>query len=106
MPLERSSDGLYVLCTNRDLADRDPEAEAEEKVEEEKAAGEEEAAPAVESGFAATGGDWEAAPAGYPTGGENWGDAQPGNWDAAPAAGTTTDWGAAAEAGKDTTTSW
>ncbi|KAJ9149921.1 40S ribosomal protein S0 [Pleurostoma richardsiae] len=58
---------------------RDPEAEAEEKVEEEKLPGVEEAGvAAIESGFPA-GGDWEAAPAGFA------GAATTG-WDEAPAA--------------------
>jgi small subunit ribosomal protein SAe len=66
--------------------DRDPEAEAEEKVEEDKLPGvEEEGAVAIESGFNA-GGDWEAAAPGFAgatTGGE-WGDAPAApNWDAA-----------------------
>ncbi|CAG9979326.1 unnamed protein product [Clonostachys byssicola] len=81
---------------------RDPEAEAEEKVEEEKAA--EEEAPAVDSGFQQAG-DWETPAAGFT------GAAAPSNWDAAaaPAAtedwaasGTTAEWGAAgAEAPKE-----
>lgn len=59
--------------------DRDPEAEAEEKVEEEKLPTvEEEGAAAIESGFAATGGDWEAAPAGFAGAGA--GAAQPAEW--------------------------
>ncbi|KAH7039995.1 ribosomal protein S2, flavodoxin-like domain-containing protein [Microdochium trichocladiopsis] len=83
---------------------RDPEAEAEEKVEEEKVPGADEVGPAaIESGFAgAPGGDWEAAAPGFAG-------AQPGNWDgqatdewagAAGAAATgapapTAEWGAA-----------
>jgi small subunit ribosomal protein SAe len=87
---------------------RDPEAEAEEKVEEEKLPGVEEVGvEAIESGFAPTG-DWEAAPAGFPTaaGGAEWADAtQTGqsNWDAAGAA-TTGEW--AAEAPKDSAAQW
>ena len=70
------------------FADRDPEAEAEEKVEEEKLPGVEEEAPvAVESGFQATGGDWEAPAAGFAGAGS----AAPGGWDGA--AGE--EWGAA-----------
>lgn len=56
--------------------DRDPEAEAEEKVEEEKLPGVEEVGPAaIESGFGG-GGDWEAAPTGTAA-------AQPEGWDEA-----------------------
>ncbi|CAI4218167.1 unnamed protein product [Parascedosporium putredinis] len=74
---------------------RDPEAEAEEKVEEEKAVVEEEAA-VVDPGFNATGGDWDAAPAGFA------GAAAPGwegageDWSAAPAptAAAGGEWGA------------
>jgi small subunit ribosomal protein SAe len=80
---------------------RDPEAEAEEKVEEEKLPGvEEEGVAAIESGFAQGAGDWEAAPAGFPaaTGGE-WSEAQPASWETgAAAATTTTEW---AEAPKE-----
>ena len=69
--------------------DRDPEQEAEEKVEEEKLPGvEEEGAAAIESGFQQAGADWDApAPgfAGAPAG---------GNWDGA-AAGD--DWAAAGQ---------
>jgi small subunit ribosomal protein SAe len=76
------------------LTDRDPEAEAEDKVEEEKVPGvEEEGVAVIESGFPA-GGDWEAAPAGFAgaTGGD-WGDAPAaGNWDAAVTTGG--EWGA------------
>jgi small subunit ribosomal protein SAe len=82
---------------------RDPEAEAEEKVEEEKVPGvEEEGVAAIESGFPTTG-EWEAAPAGFPatTGGE-WSEAPAAGatWDAAAA--PTAEWGA--EAPKET--SW
>lgn len=89
---------------------RDPEAEAEDKIEEEKLPGvEEEGVAAIESGFATAGGDWEAAPAGFAgaaAGGE-WGDAVPtgqSNWDAAGAATTTAEWGA--EAPKETPAQW
>ncbi|CAJ2511394.1 Uu.00g070190.m01.CDS01 [Anthostomella pinea] len=45
---------------------RDPEAEAEEKVEEEKLPGADEVGPqAIETGTFAAGGEWEAAPAGF-----------------------------------------
>ncbi|KEZ41858.1 40S ribosomal protein S0 [Scedosporium apiospermum] len=67
---------------------RDPEAEAEEKVEEEKAAVEEEAA-VVDTGFAAAAGDWDAAPAGFAGA-----TAAPGGWD-----GAGEDWSAAPAAG-------
>ena len=94
-----------------DYVDRDPEAEAEDKIEEEKLPGVEEAGvEAIESGFATAGGDWEAAPAaGFaaPTTSAEWGDAvQTGqsNWDAAGAATTTTEWGA--EAPKETPAQW
>ncbi|KAF3071108.1 40S ribosomal protein S0 [Daldinia childiae] len=77
---------------------RDPEAEAEEKVEEEKLPGAEEVGPAaIETGtFGAATADWETAPAGFAA-------TQPGGWDGqtdewanatgAPPAG---EWGAAA----------
>ena len=87
-------------------ADRDPEAEAEDKVEEEKLPGvDEEGAAAIESGFQTAGADdWSAAPAGF-TG------AAGGNWDgandewgatntAAPAAAAGAEWGG--EATKET----
>lgn len=69
--------------------DRDPEAEAEDKVEEEKLPGaEEEGVPAIESGFAATGGDWEAPAAGFAG-------AQAAGWDDAAAPVAAGDnWGA------------
>lgn len=72
---------------------RDPEAEAEEKVEEEKAAVVEDVATtAVAAGFTGTG-DWEAAPAGFVAaqGGGNWdGTDEWGGATAAPVA----EWGA------------
>ncbi|KAK4102032.1 40S ribosomal protein S0 [Parathielavia hyrcaniae] len=80
---------------------RDPEAEAEEKVEEEKLPGvEEEGVTAIESGFPAGAGDWEAAPAAFPaaTGGD-WAETQPVSWEtgaAAATAPTTTEWADAA----------
>ncbi len=68
------------------MTDRDPEAEAEEKVEEVKLPGVDEEGPvAIESGFPATG-DWEAAPTSFapttaPAAG--WDDAAAGQqWDA------------------------
>ncbi|SPO03844.1 probable 40S ribosomal protein S0 [Cephalotrichum gorgonifer] len=67
---------------------RDPEAEAEDKIEEKEVVVEEEAA-VVEAGFNA-GADWEAAPAGFA------GAAAPG-WDAAGAE----DWSAPAAAGTE-----
>jgi len=82
--------------------DRDPEAEAEEKVEEEKLPGvEEEGVAAIESGFPTTG-EWEAAPAGFAaTTGAEWSETPAAaNWDAA--APPTAEWGA--EAPKET--SW
>jgi len=61
---------------------RDPEAEAEEKVEEDKLPGVEEEPAAAIEGATFGGGDWEAAPAGFPQT-ENWGDAAPNQqWDA------------------------
>ncbi|KAK0706936.1 ribosomal protein S2, flavodoxin-like domain-containing protein [Lasiosphaeria miniovina] len=83
---------------------RDPEAEAEDKVEEEKLPGvEEEGVVAIESGYpVAGGGDWDAAPAGFAAaGGGEWSEAQAGTWDATAAAGgaapaataPTTEWG-------------
>jgi len=74
---------------------RDPEAEAEEKVEEEKLPGvEEEGVAAIESGFPA-GGEWEAAPAGFAATGGEWSDAPAATWDAAAApavAAPPTEW--------------
>lgn len=76
---------------------RDPEAEAEDKVEEEKLPGvDEEGVAAIESGFpAATTGDWEAAaPAAFPAApNAEWSEAQGSNWDAAGAA-PAADWAA------------
>ena len=87
------------LELTRILLDRDPEAEAEEKLEEEKVAGaEEEGAVAIESGFAA-GGEWESAAPGAAAAGGEWSEAAPAStWDAAAAPGTTTEWGAEAPA--------
>lgn len=78
--------------------DRDPEQEAEDKVDEEKLPGvDEEGTAAIESGFPTTGApDWEAAPAaGFttaPAGGAQWDGAAPPageEWGAAPAPATT-----------------
>lgn len=70
--------------------DRDPEAEAEDKVEEEKLPGVDEEGPvAIESGFPTAGADWEAAAPGFA--GAN---AAASGWDGA--AGE--EWGAAAPA--------
>ncbi|KAI1427955.1 ribosome-associated protein (Rap-1) [Xylaria sp. FL1777] len=66
---------------------RDPEAEAEEKVEEEKVPGAEEVGTtAIEGGTFAGTGDWEAAPAGF--------SGAQGGWD-----GTTDEWAGAVAAG-------
>ncbi|GAB1313543.1 structural constituent of ribosome [Madurella fahalii] len=81
---------------------RDPEAEAEEKVEEEKLPGVEEEGPvAIESGFPAGAGDWEAAPAAFPAAAATteWSEAQPVSWETGAAAATTSEW--AAEAPKE-----
>ena len=80
-----------------DRLDRDPEAEAEEKVEEEKVPGVEEEGPvAIESGFAGGAGDWEAAPAGFPAAAAGeWSEAAPATWESGAAAATapaTTEW--------------
>ncbi|KAH8175396.1 ribosomal protein s2 domain-containing protein [Sarocladium implicatum] len=74
---------------------RDPEAEAEDKVEEEKLPGADEDGPAaIESGFVqSAGGDWEAPAASFA--GANAGAAS-GNWDAAAAGGDSADWAASA----------
>ncbi|KAM7204790.1 40S ribosomal protein S0 [Rhypophila sp. PSN 637] len=74
---------------------RDPEAEAEDKVEEDKLPGvEEEGVAAIESGFQQTG-EWEAAAPGFAAAGGEWSEAQPSTWDAA-AAPNTTEWAEAA----------
>ncbi|EGS23945.1 40S ribosomal protein uS2 [Thermochaetoides thermophila DSM 1495] len=78
---------------------RDPEAEAEEKIEEKELAVEEEVA-AVDTGFAGAG-DWEAAPGGFPAATE-WSEAQAGSWEAGAAA--TSEW--AAEPTKDASAGW
>ncbi|KAI0452623.1 ribosome-associated protein (Rap-1) [Xylaria acuta] len=79
---------------------RDPEAEAEEKVEEEKVPGAEEVGPAaIETGTFAGTGDWEAAPAGFSGAQGGW-DGANDEWAGAVAAGATTtaaptgEWGA------------
>ncbi|KAH0490524.1 hypothetical protein TgHK011_001989 [Trichoderma gracile] len=84
---------------------RDPEAEAEEKVEEEKliTAAEEEAPVAIESGFPAAGGDWDAPAPGFAGATPA---AAAAGWDGA-GAGAGADWAAsggqewAADAPKD-----
>ncbi|KAI0161469.1 ribosomal protein S2 [Xylariaceae sp. FL1272] len=71
---------------------RDPEAEAEEKVEEEKLPGVDEVGPAaIEGGALTGGGDWEAA-ANAPIAGGNWDGAD--EWAGATAAAPTAEWGA------------
>jgi small subunit ribosomal protein SAe len=75
---------------------RDPEAEAEEKVEEEKLPSAEEVGPAaIESGFVSGAADWEAAPAGFAGTQQGW-DGQTDEWGAANAApaAPTAEWGA------------
>ncbi|KAI0445519.1 ribosome-associated protein (Rap-1) [Xylaria telfairii] len=78
---------------------RDPEAEAEEKVEEEKVPGAEEVGTAaIETGTFAGTGDWEAAPAGFSGAQGGW-DGATDEWAGAVAAGATTtaptgEWGA------------
>ncbi|KAI1076374.1 ribosomal protein S2 [Whalleya microplaca] len=84
---------------------RDPEAEAEEKVEEEKVPGVEEVGPAaIESGaFGAAGGaDWEAAPAGFAAAqpGGGW-DGATDEWAGAAAAAPTGEWGPATTDAKE-----
>jgi len=87
----------WTVETDR-FVDRDPEAEAEEKVEEEKLPGVDEEGPvAIESGFATGAGDWEAAaaPAAFPaatTG--DWAETQPATWESGAAAATApaTEW--------------
>jgi small subunit ribosomal protein SAe len=83
---------------------RDPEAEAEEKVEEEKAITAEEETPAVESGFQ-QGGDWEAPAAGFAGATSTGWEGAPGEeWGAAPQpSAPTTEWAATADAKE---TSW
>ncbi|KAI0428139.1 ribosomal protein S2 [Xylaria sp. FL1042] len=78
---------------------RDPEAEAEEKVEEEKLPGAEEVGPAaIEAGTFATAGDWEAAPSGFAGAQGGW-DGATDEWagattGGAAAAAPTAEWGA------------
>lgn len=81
---------------------RDPEAEAEEKVEEEKLVGAEEVGPAaIETGFVSSGGDWETAPAGFAGAAQSTGwDAQADEWGTATAAAATTTPAAPAPAGE------
>lgn len=97
----------FLLKSRLTFADRDPEAEAEDKVEEEKLPGVDEEGPAaIESGFQQAGGDWDTtAPAagfaGAAPAASNW-DGAGEDWAAAGAAPptTTTEW---AEPAKDTT---
>ncbi|KAM5509824.1 40s ribosomal protein s0 [Fusarium oxysporum f. sp. phaseoli] len=83
---------------------RDPEAEAEDKVEEEKLPGADEEGPAaIESGFQnSAGADWETPAAGFAgaTGAAapGWDGAAGEEWGAAPA---NTEWAASAEAPKE-----
>jgi small subunit ribosomal protein SAe len=94
------SDKVSLLTVS---LDRDPEAEAEDKVEEDKLPGvDEEGAQAIETGFATSGGDWEAAAPGFAgASGGDWGDAQGagqewaagGNAAAPTTAATTGNWG-------------
>ncbi|KAK3196587.1 structural constituent of ribosome [Lecanicillium sp. MT-2017a] len=72
---------------------RDPEAEAEEKVEEDKAPGVDEEGPAaIETGFQSAGADWEAQPgfSGAAATGAGWDGAAGEDWGASGAA--TTEW--------------
>jgi small subunit ribosomal protein SAe len=78
---------------------RDPEAEAEDKVEEEKLPGVDEEGPAaIESGFQTTGADWEAPAPGFTGAATGTAAATGAGWDGAAgeewgaAAGTTTEW--------------
>lgn len=73
---------LAIRQANVGPADRDPEAEAEEKVDEDKIADVEEPVAAIESGFGA-GGDWDAAPAGFAGATGTW-DGAGDEWGAAP----------------------
>lgn len=90
-----SRKALKSATNQYSFIDRDPEAEAEEKVEEEKLPGVEEEGPAaIESGFATGGADWEAPAAGFAGAGAA---AAPGGWDGAAgeewgAAAATTEW--------------
>ncbi|KAM7193374.1 Ribosomal protein S2, flavodoxin-like domain containing protein [Naviculisporaceae sp. PSN 640] len=84
---------------------RDPEAEAEDKVEEEKLPGvEEEGVAAIESGFQ-QGGEWEAAAPGFAAAGGEWSEANPSTWDAA-AAPNTTEWADAPKDGAAASSGW
>ena len=98
----------FARGTNSPL-DRDPEAEAEDKIEDEKAPAEEEVAQPAEGGFGG-GGDWEAAPAGFAgaTAAAGWDDAAPNQqWDANTGGAQ---WGddttGAAAAAKDQPSQW
>lgn len=71
------------------ITDRDPEAEAEEKLEEDKVPGAEEVgAAAIEAGTFAGTGDWEAAPAGFSGAQGGW-DGANDEWAGAVATGAT-----------------
>lgn len=80
------------------MPDRDPEAEAEEKVEEEKVPGADEVGTtAIATGFAGTAtGDWEAsAPAGFAAAqGANWDSGAADEWATATAPAPAGEWGA------------
>ncbi|PHH83812.1 hypothetical protein CDD82_47 [Ophiocordyceps australis] len=77
---------------------RDPEAEAEDKVEEDKLPGVDEQGPAViETGVAGTGGDWEVPAAGFT------GAAAATGWDGAEAGG---EWSAAGAASGTAPSEW
>ncbi|KAI1201855.1 ribosome-associated protein (Rap-1) [Nemania serpens] len=85
---------------------RDPEAEAEEKVEEEKVPGADEVgAAAIDAGTFAPTSDWEAAPAGFAGAQNNW-DGPPDEWAGAVAAGAGAGAGAGAAAGTAATSDW
>ncbi|KAI5917007.1 ribosomal protein S2 [Camillea tinctor] len=73
---------------------RDPEAEAEEKVEEEKLPSTEEVgAQAIEAGTFAAAGEWETAPAGFAAQSAGW-DGQADEWAGATAGAPAGEWGA------------
>ncbi len=85
---------LDHMLTGLSTLDRDPEAEAEEKIEEEKVAAVEEETAVVETAFA--GGDWEAPAAGFAgaAAAAGW-DAGAEDWAAAPApSAPAAEWGA------------
>lgn len=87
------------------ISDRDPEAEAEDKIEEEKLPGVEEEGPvAIESGFPAAGADWEATAPGFAgaNAASGWDGAAGDEWGAAPAAAPAAGGEWANEAAKET----